>query len=160
MVRVCFVCLGNICRSPTAEAAFRRLVREAGLEAEFLIDSAGTGDWHVGQRSDPRSIAAGRRRGLELNGRARQFQPEDFERFDYVLAMDRSNYDDLRAMTSPEVADRKLHLARSFDPSSPPGASVPDPYLGHGGFEEVIDLCLAASQGLLEHLRERHGIGR
>jgi len=160
MIRVCFVCLGNICRSPTAEAAFRSLVREARLEAKFVIESAGTGDWHVGQRSDPRSVAAGKRRGLELRGRAQQFRPADFERFDYVLAMDSANFEDLRAMTTAEVAEQKLRLARSFDPDAPAGASVPDPYLGHGGFDEVIDQCFSACRGFLEHVRDAHGIGR
>ena len=89
MVRVTFVCLGNICRSPTAQAVMRHLIREQGLENEIQLDSAGTGEWHVGEARDPRSSAVGQRRGMPLYGRARQFQPEDFARFDYVLASGR-----------------------------------------------------------------------
>jgi protein-tyrosine phosphatase len=160
MVRVCFVCLGNICRSPTAEAVFRGLVQEAGLDAEFSIESAGTGDWHVGQAADPRSVAAGKRRGIELRGRAQQFTRADFARFDYVLAMDASNLADLTAMTPSKDARNKVRLMRSFDPASPGGASVPDPYLGHGGFDEVIDLCIAACRGFLSHVQNEHGMTR
>src|SRR4051794_30886247 len=119
MVCVCFVCLGNICRSPTAEAVLRQLVERSGLSAEIEVDSAGTGAWHAGQPPDPRSTAAGRRRGFTLGGRARQFVPEDWERFDYVLAMDRSNYDDLAAtLPSGAKSGNKLRLLRSFDPAS------------------------------------------
>src|SRR5690348_8407096 len=98
MIRVCFVCLGNICRSPTAEAVMRDLVERAGLADQIEVDSAGTGDWHVGQPPDARSMAAARARGIEMAGRARQFTSEDWERFDYVLAMDRSNFENLRAL--------------------------------------------------------------
>jgi protein-tyrosine phosphatase len=161
MVRVCFVCLGNICRSPTAEAVLRQLVERSGLSAEIEVDSAGTGAWHAGQPPDPRSTAAGRRRGFALGGRARQFVPEDWERFDYVLAMDRSNYDDLAAtLPSGAKSGNKLRLLRSFDPASPPGASVPDPYHGTDGFDLVIDQCVAACGPLLEHIKAEHGLGR
>src|SRR5690349_5069848 len=95
MVRLCFVCLGNICRSPTAEAVMRGLVEKAGLSAVIEIDSAGTGDWHIGEPPDPRSVAAGKRRGVHLGGRARHFEPDDWGRFDYVLAMDEKNFADL-----------------------------------------------------------------
>jgi protein-tyrosine phosphatase len=160
MVRVCFVCLGNICRSPTAEAVFRDLVTRAGLSGHIEIDSAGTGDWHVGHPPDRRSAAAAAKRGITLTGRARQFERSDWERFDYVLAMDQSNYDDLRRSGPAAVVERKLRLLRSFDPASPPGASVPDPYYTEDGFDEVIDLCLAACTELLAHIREAHGLSR
>ncbi len=159
MVRVCFVCLGNICRSPTAEGVMRHLVAEAGLEGRIEIDSAGTGDWHIGAPPDTRSAAAAKRRGITLGGRARQFTPKDFERFDHVLAMDDKNHADLLAM-APAAARAKVRLLRSFDPASPAGASVPDPYYTTDGFDEVVDLCLVACGHLLAHLREAHGLDR
>lgn len=137
----------------------RKLVKEAGLERHFEIDSAGTGDWHVGHPPDARSAAAGRKRGIELAGRARQFQESDWDRFDYVLAMDQSNYENL-LRDAPERARAKLSLLRSFDPGAPEGASVPDPYYTTDGFDEVIDLCLVACQELLTHVRETHGLPR
>jgi protein-tyrosine phosphatase len=160
MVRVCFVCLGNICRSPTAEAVMRDLVERAGLSGEIEVDSAGTGDWHAGQPPDRRSVAAARQRGISVGGRARQFTSADWERFDYVLAMDRSNYDDLKASLPNAALGKKLSLIRSFDPASPKGASVPDPYYSTDGFEEVIDLSIAACGPLLEHIRAEHGLAR
>jgi protein-tyrosine phosphatase len=160
MVRVCFVCLGNICRSPTAEAILRDLVERAGLSAEIEVDSAGTGAWHAGAPPDSRSTAAARRRGIQMGGRARQFKREDWERFDYVLAMDRSNHDDLKATLPNAELGKKLRLMRSFDPASPGGASVPDPYYSTDGFDEVIDLCIAACGPLLEHIRTEHRLDR
>ncbi len=160
MVRVCFVCLGNICRSPTAEAVMRDLVERAGLSSAIEVDSAGTGDWHAGQPPDARSVAAARRRGIAVGGRARQFTADDWDAFDYVLAMDRSNFENLRALLPKGDEGRKLRLLRSFDPGSPPGASVPDPYYSTDGFEEVIDLCIAACGQLLEHIRAEHGLSR
>jgi protein-tyrosine phosphatase len=160
MVRVCFVCLGNICRSPTAEAVMRDLVERAGLSGEIEVDSAGTGDWHAGQPPDRRSVAAARKRGISVGGHARQFTAADWERFDYVLAMDRSNHADLKAsLPKPDLA-KKLSLIRSFDPASPKGASVPDPYYSTDGFDEVIDLCIAACAPLLEHIRAERGLAR
>jgi protein-tyrosine phosphatase len=160
MVRVCFVCLGNICRSPTAEAVMRDLVERAGLSGEIEVDSAGTGDWHAGQPPDRRSVATARKRGITVGGTARQFTRGDWERFDYVLAMDRSNYDDLKASLPNAALARKLSLIRSFDPASPKGASVPDPYYSTDGFDEVIDLCIAACGPLLEHIRAEHQLLR
>lgn len=157
MIRVCFVCLGNICRSPTAEGALRHLVQTGGLEAEIEVDSAGTAGYHSGEPPDPRAVAAGLRRGIEVGGRARQFRTQDFERFDYIVAMDRSNLEGLMAL-APGAAQRKVSLLRSFDPQSPAGASVPDPY--HGGdaeFDAVVDTCLNACRGLLEQIRREHG---
>jgi protein-tyrosine phosphatase len=156
---LCFVCLGNICRSPTAEGVMRHLVRAANLAHVVTIDSAGTAGYHQGESPDRRARAAGARRGIEIAGSARQFQAADWKRFDYVLAMDRSNRDDLAATApSPELL-RKLHLLRSFDPASPAGADVPDPYYGgEDGFDLVLDLCLAACRPLLERVRREHGL--
>jgi protein-tyrosine phosphatase len=158
MISVCFVCLGNICRSPTAEAVMRDLVERAGLSEHVAIESAGTGDWHIGDAPDPRSVAAAKRRGIRVGGRARQFKPADFARFDHVLALDSSNYVDLLRLAPSEDARKKLRLLRSFDAASPSDSSVPDPYYTTDGFDEVIDLCIAACEGLLAHLRAAHGL--
>lgn len=159
MVRISFVCLGNICRSPTAEAVMRHLVREAGLDEHIAIESAGTGGWHVGEGRDRRSAEVGRRRGMPLSGRARQFAAADFARLDQVLAMDGDNLSDLVAMAPDEGARAKVRLLRSYDPASPPGADVPDPYYGGPqGFERVFEICEAACRSLLAELRRHHGL--
>ena len=156
-VRVSFVCLGNICRSPTAEAVMRHLVAEAGVKDETLIDSAGTGDWHVGEPRDRRSSAVGQRRGIPLSGRARTFVAADFARFDHVLAMDRQNLENLLKIAPDAEARAKVRLLRSYDPEASDD-EVPDPYYGGPeGFDEVFDICLAACGGLLAHLRHRYG---
>lgn len=158
-VRVCFVCLGNICRSPTAEATMRRLLQAEALIEHVEIDSAGTGDWHVGHPPDRRAAEAAKRRGIEVRGRARTVRTEDFDYFDYVIAMDLSNFADLHELAPHEEAKGKIRLLRDFDPASPPRSEVPDPYYGGGdGFETVLDICEAACLGLLEHIRERHGL--
>jgi protein-tyrosine phosphatase len=159
-VRLSFVCLGNICRSPTAEAVMRHLVKDAGLEAAIEIDSAGTGDWHVGEPRDRRSAEVGRRRGIPLGGCARTFVAADFARFDYVLAMDRQNLTNLLRLAPDTGARAKVRLLRSFDPALGPGDhEVPDPYFGGPeGFDHVFDVCLAACRGLLTHLRKTHGL--
>ena len=133
----------------------RHLVREAGLEEGFHLDSAGTGGWHVGAPPDRRGGAAARARGISVTGSARRFSRSDFDRFDLILAMDRSNLHDLSA-SARSAADRaKLRLLRDFDPASRRGAEVPDPYYGgHDGFEEVLDICEAACRGLLAELSE------
>jgi protein-tyrosine phosphatase len=160
-VRISFVCLGNICRSPTAEAVMRHLVAAAGLQDVILIDSAGTGDWHVGEPRDKRSAAVGQRRGMPLGGRARNFVAADFARFDHVLAMDRQNLENLRNLAPDADARAKVALLRSFDPAVAAGDDdeVPDPYFGGPeGFDHVFDVCLAACTGLLAHLRRTHGV--
>lgn len=156
---VCFVCLGNICRSPTAAGVLRGQLREAGLEQKVAVESAGTAGYHVGALPDRRSRAAAQARGLELSSRARQFASADWQRFDYVLAMDQSNFDALAASAPSAAARGKLRLFRSFDPAAPPGAEVPDPYYGAAaGFEHVLDVCEAASAGLLAALRRDHAL--
>ncbi|MFA5507316.1 MAG: low molecular weight protein-tyrosine-phosphatase [Vulcanimicrobiota bacterium] len=157
MVRVCFVCLGNICRSPTAEGVLLHLVREGGFQDQVLVDSAGTASYHIGNRADQRSARAARRRGFELPSRARQFTEDDFDRFDYVLAMDDDNLASLRSLSGGH--HHKLHLLLDFDDSNPKGSSVPDPYYGGDhGFEHVLDLCTAACQKFLEFLVKEHGL--
>jgi protein-tyrosine phosphatase len=158
MLRLCFVCLGNICRSPIGEGVMRHLLEQAGLSDRVEVDSAGTAGYHQGEPPDARARAAGRRFGVDVAGRARQFKAADFERFDYVLAMDRSNFEDLSELVSDDVLRQKLRLLRSFDPASPAGASVPDPYYGGDeDFDDVVRICLAACKPLLDWLcREHH----
>ena len=155
-MRLLFVCLGNICRSPTAEGTMRALVEEAGLGRQVQLDSAGTGAWHVGEPPDRRATAAARARGIELHGAAREVTRTDFDDFDLVLAMDRSNMRALRRLAPSDEAREKVRLLREFDPASA-GATdldVPDPYYGAaGGFDEVLDLVQAACTGLLDHIR-------
>jgi protein-tyrosine phosphatase len=157
--RLLFVCLGNICRSPTAEGVMRELVRDAGLEERVELDSAGTGDWHVGEPPDARATDAARRRGIELRGPARQVRLRDFEEFDLILAMDRSNLADLRRLAPDEAARAKVRLLREFEgragsQSSAGDLEVPDPYHGGSrGFEHVLDLLQAACASLLGRLQ-------
>jgi len=157
-MRVLFVCLGNICRSPTAQGVFEGLVATRGLSGEIAVDSCGTGAWHVGSTPDRRAVAAAARRGYDLGSlRARQVQPEDFETFDYILAMDRDNLADLEAMR-PDDFPGHLGLFLAFAREGAP-ADVPDPYYGgDAGFEEVLDLIESASEGLLRSLgRDKQG---
>jgi protein-tyrosine phosphatase len=149
------VCLGNICRSPTAATLMRHRLREAGLEDRVSVESAGTGDWHVGEPFDRRAAAEARRRGMTLEGRARQFERRDFGRFDLVLAMDHENLAELRRLAPDDAARDKVRLLRSFDPASDSDdIAVPDPYFGgDDGFRHAFDLIDAACLGLVEHLR-------
>jgi protein-tyrosine phosphatase len=147
MTRVLFVCMGNICRSPTAEGVLRRLVRQEGLSDRVEIDSAGTGGWHAGSPPDERATEAARRRGIDLAGAARQVEPADFERFDVILAMDRDNLAELRRLAPDEEARAKVRLLLG-------DRDVPDPYYGGDrGFEDVLDLVEEACEELLDELR-------
>jgi protein-tyrosine phosphatase len=158
-VKILFVCLGNICRSPTAEGVMRKLVAEAGMNSpptRVELDSAGTGGWHVGEAPDARASEAARHRGIALDSVARQVRPEDFERFDLILAMDGSNQHVLRKLAPDESAREKVRLLREFDPASAGrhDLDVPDPYYdSERGFELVLDQIQAACKGLLEHVR-------
>jgi protein-tyrosine phosphatase len=156
MTRILFVCLGNICRSPTAEAVMARLVADAGLAERIEIESAGTGAWHVGNPPDGRATAAAAGRGFRMQSLARQVSPEDFERFDLLLAMDRDNLRNLRRLAPDAEAAGRARLLREFDPASAGGEDldVPDPYYGGAdGFDHVLDLVEAACAGLLDDLR-------
>ena len=156
MVRVLFVCLGNICRSPTAHGVFRHLVDTRGLGDRIEVDSCGTAHWHTGEAPDPRSTEEAARRGYRLGDlRARQVQPDDFGRFDYILAMDLSNLADLQVIC-PAAFDGHLGLFMDFAADIDTD-EVPDPYYGDGdGFTHVLDLVEVASEGLLEEMA-RHG---
>lgn len=149
--RVLFVCLGNICRSPLAEGVFRALAAREGLAEAFIIDSAGTGDWHVGERPDRRAIEAAARRGIDIAGqRARQATAEDLARFDHVLAMDTKNLDALQRLARGGGARPRLFLDHARGVSA---RDVPDPYFD-GGFEAALDLIEAGARGLLLDLRD------
>jgi protein-tyrosine phosphatase len=154
VTRLLFVCLGNICRSPTAEGVMADLVRREGLAEEIEVDSAGTGAWHAGSPPDERASATAAARGLTLAGLARRVEPSDFEDFDLILAMDDSNLRDLRALAPDAEARAKVRLLREFDPDASGDRDVPDPYYGGpSGFEDVFDLVTAACEGLLAEIR-------
>ena len=153
------MCLGNICRSPTAEGVFRHLVNEAELSHAFEIDSAGTAGYHIGDAPDRRARAAGQRAGIVVGGSARQFLGDDFARFDYVIAMDSSNHADLLRLAGSSERAKKIRLMRSFDPEAPPRAPIPDPYYGgDADFDEVLPLCRTACTHLLAEIRRDHGL--
>ena len=153
MTKVLFVCLGNICRSPTADGIFRELLVREKLDQKIQVDSAGTGAWHIGKAPDARTVAAARQRGYDLSIlRARQVSANDFAEFDYVLAMDKSNLQDLQRM-KPSTYNGHLGLFLEFG-SRGDYREVPDPYYGgQDGFELVLDLVEDAARGLLNHIR-------
>ena len=156
MQAVLFVCTGNICRSPTAEGVFRTLLEANGLAGSVAVESAGTGNWHIGEPPDDRAREAALRRGIDIaDQRARQVQVEDFDRFDLVLAMDESHYQQLRRLC-PEGQRHRLRLFLDFAPALGT-RDVPDPYYGGpDGFETVLDMIEAASAGLLAEIRANH----
>lgn len=150
--RLLFVCLGNICRSPSAENIMNHLIREAGLEQEIICDSAGTSSYHIGSPPDRRMTAAAQARGIQLVGRARQFERSDFEEFDLILAMDRDNYDDILSLDRAGNYQDKVRLMCDFC-TRHNLKEVPDPYYGGTeGFNHVIDLLLDACEGLLNYV--------
>ena len=153
-MKVLFVCLGNICRSPTAEGVFRHYVEQAGLSDKITIDSAGTADWHIGKTPDPRAQAAAAQRGYDLSPlRGRQAQAEDFATFDLILAMDKSNLSNLQAL---QPVDGKAELALYLPRFGISPDEVPDPYYGgDDGFELVLDMLEQASGVLLDEIKAR-----
>lgn len=150
--RICFVCLGNICRSPIAEVVMRAQLEQRGLGDRVAVSSAGTGDWHIGERADRRTVAVLSRHGYDGAGhRARQFVAESIDECDLVVAMDRSNVAALRSLLGPDDAAR-VRLLREFDPDAT-GTDVPDPYYGGDeGFDEVLAMVETACHGLVEHV--------
>lgn len=159
MIKVLFVCMGNICRSPTAQGVFQRLIEQTGLIQEIEIDSAGTHAYHVGNPPDPRAQAVALRRGIDLSKlRARRITGSDFIQYDYILAMDQDNLSALQLHCPPEHR-YKLRLYMDFAPELKT-RDVPDPYYGgQTGFEQVLDLVETAAEGLLRHIRQ-HAIPR
>ena len=155
-MKLLFVCLGNICRSPTAEAVMRHLLEEEGLTDEIELDSAGTGSWHIGKPPDERATAAAKARGINLTGEGRKVANNDFDESDLILTMDRENLVDVLAVAPDEEAREKVKLLREFDPQAVESGNldVPDPYYGgEDGFENVLDLVERACRGLLDHLK-------
>ncbi|MFG2876170.1 low molecular weight protein-tyrosine-phosphatase [Streptomyces sp. NPDC048337] len=156
MYRVCFVCTGNICRSPMAESVFRAHVTEAGLDGLVEVDSAGTGGWHEGDGADPRTVSVLEAAGYEQDHRARQFKASWFAGLDLVIALDAGHQRDLKALAPTPQDAGKVRLLRSYDPAATTAESdVPDPYYGSlDGFEECLELVEAASPGLLAAVRD------
>ncbi len=149
---ILFVCLGNICRSPQAEGVMRHLVEVKGLGDRFEIDSAGTGNWHVGNAPDQRAVETARNNGVDISGlKARQVRAEDFEKFDYVFAMDRDNLADMEQMASG--AGLSPHLFLEFAGTNDL-QDVPDPYFGGTGFADVYRLIEAGCSGILKHIQK------
>ncbi|WP_405645987.1 low molecular weight protein-tyrosine-phosphatase [Streptomyces sp. NBC_00019] len=153
--RVCFVCTGNICRSPMAESVFRAHVAEDGLDGLVEVDSAGTGGWHEGDGADPRTVSVLEAHGYDGAHTARQFQPSWFSRLDLVVALDHGHLKALRRLAPNPQDAAKVRLLRSYDPSAGDDLDVPDPYYGGmDGFEECLEMVEAASEGLLAAVRE------
>ncbi|WP_327354871.1 low molecular weight protein-tyrosine-phosphatase [Streptomyces sp. NBC_01304] len=153
--RVCFVCTGNICRSPMAESVFRSHIEEAGLGNLVEVDSAGTGGWHEGDGADPRTVSVLEAHGYDGEHAARQFHASWFGRLDLVIALDSGHLRDLRRLAPTSMDAQKVRLLRAYDPSAGGDTDVPDPYYGGmDGFEECLDMVEAASPGLLAAVRD------
>ncbi|MEU9388552.1 low molecular weight protein-tyrosine-phosphatase [Streptomyces sp. NPDC048324] len=154
--RVCFVCTGNICRSPMAESVFRTRLREAGLDDRVEADSAGTDGWHEGDGADPRTVSVLRENGYDGAHIARRFQSSWFSRLDLVIALDAGHLKALRRLAPTQEDAAKVRLLRSYDPAAGDDLDVPDPYYGGmDGFEECLEMVEAASEGLLAAVREQ-----
>ena len=156
MTSVLFVCLGNICRSPLAEGVFRKLIIDNNLAKRISVDSAGTGSWHIGNPPDKRAQATALTHGIDNSGlRARQISSSDFDRFEYIIAMDNSNKSDLLSL-SPKSATNRVHLFMDFS-SNPTSSEVPDPYYGGDeGFEQVFSIIETGSSGLFAEIKSRY----
>lgn len=159
MIQVCFVCLGNICRSPLAHGVFEALVDAEGLQDKIIVTSGGVGAWHVGESPDPRMQKTAKQNGIHLNTLAQQFKSADFNQVDLVLAMDQSNFSELKQICPRPEAAKKLVLFRSFDPESNGDMDVPDPYYGgSGGFEKVFEIVHRTCPKILEHLKSQFSL--
>lgn len=153
--RICFVCLGNIVRSPLAENLFLHLARDAGVDHKYEVDSAGVSDYHAGEPPDSRMVRIAARHGLNYTGRGRQIQRNELDRFDLILAMDNANKEELLSLANSPAQRAKIRLLREFDPQGGPRAAVPDPYYGRQeGFEEVYQVVERSVRGLLEALEK------
>ncbi|MEU2582599.1 low molecular weight protein-tyrosine-phosphatase [Streptomyces avermitilis] len=154
--RVCFVCTGNICRSPMAESVFRAQIAEAGLDGLVEVSSAGTDGWHEGDGADPRTVAVLEANGYESGHTARQFQASWFSHLDLVIALDSGHLKALRRLAAAPAHAEKVRLLRSYDPAADADPDVPDPYYGQmDGFEECLEMVEAASPGLLAAVRQQ-----
>lgn len=157
MIKVLFICHGNICRSPMAEAVFRHMVKDAGLEDEFFIDSVGLSGWHQGERAHTGTLDVLRRNGIAHNGRSREIVHADIDNYDYLLVMDRSNLVDINRMMGGVNPKVKMFLSWAKQAGLVEVNEVPDPYYS-GGFDEVYDLVLRGCTALLDHIRDEHGL--
>lgn len=157
MIRVLFVCLGNICRSPMAEAVFQQKISDAGLSAQIQVDSAATSRWEVGKRAHPGTLNILERHNINYNGRARQIRTQDLQIFDYILAMDRSNYRDLQHLAKGTAANITMFLSYANEAGTVTEQEVPDPYYD-GRFEYVYDLVSKGCDALLANIRESHNL--
>ncbi|MGK7396206.1 MAG: low molecular weight protein-tyrosine-phosphatase [Candidatus Cyclobacteriaceae bacterium M3_2C_046] len=159
MIKVLFVCLGNICRSPLAEAIFIKQIKERGWEKKFRVDSAGTSNYHIGDEPDQRTFEVAEKNGLTLDHLGRQIKIEDFRDYDYILAMDQSNYDDImsyKAYVAKGIQLPEIHLMRKFE-NDGSQKDVPDPYFGGSrGFQEVYDILERTIANFLDYLQEKH----
>lgn len=150
--KICFVCLGNICRSPTAEGVFQHIVNERGLESYFYVDSAGTSAYHIGEPANSKSQWVANQQGIQLRSNARRFERTDIEEFDLILAMDHENLRNIKQLNGNSEYSEKIKLLREFDPE-PDDKAVPDPYYGGmDGFQNVFDVIKRSSESLLDEL--------
>lgn len=153
--KILFVCLGNICRSPLAEAVFNHKIKEKRLEQFFEADSCGTSNYHIGQQPDERAVSNALKNGVVISHLGRQLCENDFEKFDYVIAMDKSNYDNILRLKKSKPHLRKVLLMRSFDPVAT--GDVPDPYFGgETGFQKVFEILDRSIENFIGHLQENH----
>jgi protein-tyrosine phosphatase len=156
--RICFICLGNIIRSPLAEHLFMNKAREAGVSHKYQVSSAGLGPWHVGEQPDSRMRKIAARNGIQMSGRARQFNPTEFNDHDLILVMDRENMEGVKSLSRNEDHLRKIRMLREYDPEGGKNAAVPDPYYGgRNGFEEVYQIVDRSVSGLLDYLENQEG---
>ena len=154
MKKIVFVCLGNICRSPLAHTIMDDLINKAGLEGDILVDSAGTGGWHVGNPADARMRETAKKNGLTITTRAQQFTADAVTNYDIIFAMDRSNKHDILGLIQGHPEKKKVHLFREFDPQSAGDRDVPDPYYGgQDGFDKVFDIVKRTCKVILEKIR-------
>ena len=153
--KIIFVCLGNICRSPTAEGVFQHLVSERNLQSYFYIDSAGTSAYHIGEPANSKSQQTANTHGIKLHSRARRFEPADLDEFDLIFAMDRENLENLKQLDPTQASSDKIKLLRDYDPN-PDHGEVPDPYYGGmDGFQHVFDVVKRSCENLLDELEPR-----
>ncbi|MCB0487555.1 MAG: low molecular weight phosphotyrosine protein phosphatase [Cyclobacteriaceae bacterium] len=154
MMKVLFVCLGNICRSPLAEAIFKHKVKSIDLDGSIYADSCGTAGYHIGELADPRTRANAQKNGVTITHRGRQLQSSDLEEFDYILAMDQSNLSNIKRLSNSELYSEKIYLMRSFDPH--PGEEVPDPYYGdEKDFQQVFEILDRSIDHFLKEIRAK-----